>query len=75
MTFVEIVREAYNIAQWVIPAGALILVPFRRKVTAAAWLLLIFFLPIPGLLLFLMIGQPRFPRFRIEQFCAFFSAF
>jgi cardiolipin synthase A/B len=68
MTFADIVREAYNIAQWVIPAGALILVPFRRKFTAAAWLLLIFFLPIPGLLLFLMIGQPRFPKFRIEQF-------
>ena len=58
----------YDAAQWVIRAGALIIVPFRRKFTAAAWLLLIFFLPVPGLLLFLAIGQPRFPRSRIELF-------
>lgn len=57
-----------DIAEWVIRAGALVVIPFRRKFTAAAWLLLIFFLPIPGLLLFLMIGQPRFPKGRIERF-------
>jgi cardiolipin synthase len=58
----------YDVLEWAIRAGALIIVPFRRRFTAAAWLLLIFFLPIPGLLLFLAIGQPRFPKFRIEQF-------
>jgi cardiolipin synthase len=60
--------QAYGAAQWVIRLGSLVVVPFRRKFTAAAWLLLIFFLPLPGLLLFLAIGQPRFPKFRIEQF-------
>lgn len=60
--------KVYDVAQWVIRLGALVVVPFRRKFTAAAWLLLIFFLPVPGLLLFLAIGQPRFPKYRIEQF-------
>src|SRR5512142_1691314 len=60
--------NAYSIAEWVIRIGSLIVVPFRRKFTAAAWLLLIFFLPLPGLLLFLAIGQPKFPRFRLEQY-------
>jgi cardiolipin synthase len=58
----------YDIVEWVIRLGALAVVPFRRKFTAAAWLLLIFFLPIPGLLLFLMIGEPRFPQERIDRF-------
>lgn len=62
------VDEAYTALEWVIRIGALIVVPFRRKFTAAAWLLLIFFLPVIGLLLFLLIGQPKFPQFRIEQY-------
>lgn len=57
-----------EISEWTIRAGALLIIPFRRRFTAAAWLLLIFFLPIPGLLLFLMIGQPRFPKGRVERF-------
>jgi cardiolipin synthase len=60
--------QAYTTVEWVIRIGALIVVPFRRRFTAAAWLLLIFFLPLPGLLLFLAIGQPKFPRFRLEQY-------
>jgi cardiolipin synthase A/B len=58
----------YGVVEWVIRIGALVVVPFRRKFTAAAWLLMIFFLPIPGLILFLMIGQPRFPKERIDRF-------
>jgi cardiolipin synthase len=58
----------YGIAEWVIRIGALVVIPFRRKFTAAAWLLLIFFLPIPGMILFWMIGQPRFPQERIDRF-------
>lgn len=60
--------EAYTALEWLIRIGALIVIPFRRKFTAAAWLLLIFFLPEVGLLLFLLIGQPKFPQFRIEQY-------
>nr|WP_228066745.1 cardiolipin synthase [Microbacterium paludicola] len=44
---------------------AVIIVPRNRRPTAGmAWLLAIFFLPIPGLLLFLLIGNPRLPRHR-----------
>lgn len=60
--------QALSVAQWAIRLGALVIIPFRRRFTAAAWLLLIFFLPIPGLLLFVAIGQPKFPKFRMEQY-------
>ncbi len=57
--------------EWAIRIGALAVVPMRRTPAAArAWLLLIFFLPVPGLLLFLAIGSPRFPVWRRERFNA-----
>lgn len=56
-------------AEWIIRLGALAIVPLRRSPAAArAWLLLIFFLPVPGLLLFLAIGSPKFPAWRTERF-------
>lgn len=58
----------YEVLEWAIRIGALAVIPFKRKATAAAWLLFVFLLPIPGLLLFLAIGQPRFPRWRTERF-------
>ena len=61
-------RTAYAVANWTIRLGAVIVVPFKRRFTAAAWLLLLFFLPIPGLILFLLIGQPKFPKERVEKF-------
>lgn len=61
-------RTAYAVANWTIRIASLVVIPFKRRFTAAAWLLLLFFLPIPGLVLFLAIGQPKFPRGRIEQF-------
>lgn len=52
-------------AEWLIRFGALAVVPLRRSPAAAAgWLLLIFFIPVPGLLLYLLIGRPRFPAAR-----------
>ncbi|MBN8819905.1 MAG: cardiolipin synthase [Sphingomonas sp.] len=57
--------------EWIIRIGALAVVPLRRTPAAArAWLLLIFFLPLPGLLLFMTIGSPRFPVWRRERFDA-----
>ena len=42
---------AYVASEWVIRVAALVVVPQRRTPSAArAWLLLIFFLPWPGLL-------------------------
>lgn len=44
---------------------AVIFVPRNRRPTAAmAWLLAIYFIPIIGVLLFLLIGTPRLPRKR-----------
>lgn len=58
-------------AEWIIRIGALVIVPLRRSPAATrAWLLLIFFLPLPGLLLFLAIGSPKFPAWRTRRFQA-----
>lgn len=44
---------------------AIIVIPRNRRPTAAmAWLLAIYFIPIVGVLLFLLIGNPRLPRRR-----------
>jgi cardiolipin synthase len=53
---------------FVINIVALGLVPERRKPSSAmAWLLLIFFLPGIGLLLFLLLGSPFVPKKRREE--------
>jgi cardiolipin synthase len=49
----------------VIRVAAIIVVPRNRRPTAAmAWLLAIYFIPIIGVFLFLLIGNPRLPRKR-----------
>ncbi|MCI4589114.1 phospholipase D-like domain-containing protein [Sphingobium sp. BYY-5] len=61
----------WYVAEWIVRIGALLVVPQRRTANATrAWLLLIFFLPIPGLLLYLLIGSPRFPAWRTERFAS-----
>jgi cardiolipin synthase len=61
--------DVLDVIQWLIRLTMLVIIPFRRTPEAArSWLLLIFFLPIPGLLLFLLIGSPRFPAWRVERF-------
>lgn len=58
-------------ADWLIRIGALLVVPQQRTPSATrAWLLLILFLPLPGLLLYLLIGRPRFPAWRLARFAA-----
>ena len=58
----------YEAAEWAIRIGALLFVPFRRTPDAArAWLLLMLFLPVPGLLLYLLIGRPTYPRARRKR--------
>ncbi|MBU4466245.1 MAG: cardiolipin synthase [Actinobacteria bacterium] len=45
--------------------AAIIIVPRNRRPTAAmAWLLAIYFIPLVGVVLFLLIGTPRLPRER-----------
>ncbi len=59
----------YLISEWIIRIIMLFFVPSRRTPQAAqAWLLLIFFLPIPGLILYAAIGRPRFPDWRTKRF-------
>ena len=61
--------EGYYIVEWLVRLGALAILPWRRSPAAVrSWLLLIFFLPVPGLLLFLAIGRPRFPEWRRQRF-------
>lgn len=60
----------YVASEWAVRIGALIYVPQRRPPSAArAWLLLIFFLPWLGVLLYLLIGRAYMPRrrFRIQK--------
>lgn len=55
----------YVASEWAIRIGALIVVPQRRPPSAArAWLLFIFFLPWPGLILYSLIGRAYLPRRR-----------
>jgi cardiolipin synthase len=61
--------DVVDVIQWAIRLAMLFIVPSRRTPEAArSWLLLIFFLPIPGLILFLLIGSPRFPAWRVDRF-------
>ncbi len=63
------VALAYYLTEWVIRIVALCVVPLRRTPAAArGWLLLIFFMPVAGVLLILAIGRPRFPRWRRTRF-------
>lgn len=58
----------FFVSEWVIRLGMLAVIPFRRSPAAAkGWLLLIFFEPWIGLLVYLLIGRARLPRSRREQ--------
>lgn len=58
----------YVISEWVIRIIMLVYVPQKRPAAASrTWLLLIFLLPWPGLVLYAIFGRIRVPRERIEQ--------
>src|SRR5262249_32813477 len=58
----------FFLGEWVIRLAMLVVVPFRRTPAAAkGWLLLIFFEPWVGLLLYLLIGRAKLPRWRSQQ--------
>jgi cardiolipin synthase len=62
---------AWYVAEWIVRLGALVIVPRGRSpAETRAWLLLLFFQPVPGLLLFLAIGRSRFPEWRRARFRA-----
>jgi cardiolipin synthase A/B len=58
----------YYLSEWAVRIVMLFVIPRRRHPNSAmAWLLVIFFLPWPGLLLYWLIGSNRLPRRRIEM--------
>ncbi|MFW6125237.1 MAG: cardiolipin synthase [Pirellulales bacterium] len=60
---------AYYLSEWVIRLTMLVVVTRRREPTASmAWLLVVFFVPWPGLILYWLIGSNRLPRRRIEGY-------
>ena len=59
---------AYLISEWLVRIVMLLYVPQRRSpASARAWLLLIFFLPVPAVLLYALIGRAYVPRKRLAQ--------
>jgi cardiolipin synthase len=55
-------------AEWAVRLAMVVIVPFRRSPEAAkGWLLLIFFEPTAGLLLYLLIGRPSLPEWRTQR--------
>ena len=59
---------SYLISEWIIRFAMLVYVPQRRSAAASrTWLLLIFLLPWPGLLLYGLFGRIYLPRRRIEM--------
>ena len=59
--------EIYYLSEWLIRLVMLFYVPNRRTPAAArTWLLLIFLLPWPGLILYAAIGRIYLPRKRVE---------
>jgi cardiolipin synthase A/B len=64
----SVVEIIVTVVGYLIPIVALFIVPVNRKPTAAtAWLLVMFVLPYVGLLVFLLIGSPKLPRWRRAQ--------
>ncbi len=58
----------FYVSEWVIRVVMLFEVPRRRAPQSAmAWLLVIFFVPWPGLILYWLIGSHRLPRRRIKE--------
>src|SRR5262249_46444891 len=59
---------AYVISEWLVRIVMLVYVPQRRSpASARAWLLLIFFLPALGLVLYALIGRAYIPRRRLAK--------
>jgi cardiolipin synthase len=58
----------YFSTEWVIRIVMLFVVPFRRAPEPAkSWLLFLFFLPIPAVILYLLIGRTNLPRARRQM--------
>jgi len=64
--------KVFVAAEWVVRLAMIVVVPFRRSPEAAkGWLLLIFFEPTLGLLLYALIGRPKLPQWRLQRHVEF----
>ena len=62
LEFHELAALSIIVIDWIIRLAAIFVVPRNRKPNSAiAWLMLLFIAPIPGLLAFLLIGNPKLP--------------
>ncbi len=60
--------ELYGASEWSIRLAMLFYVPYRRDAAAArSWLLLIFFLPWMGLILYALLGRAYLPKWRLAR--------
>ncbi|MGE3807207.1 MAG: cardiolipin synthase [Gemmataceae bacterium] len=68
--------NAYVLFEWAVRLTMLAIVPMRRTPDAAkGWLLFIFFMPVLGLLAYMMFGSTKLPTWRVEQFAKFPGVF
>jgi cardiolipin synthase A/B len=59
----------YTASGWIIRVVMLVVVPFRRSPDAAkGWLLALFFMPWPALIVYWFIGRPTMPAWRRARF-------
>lgn len=69
LNIADILSFAYVTVEWIIRIAMLVVVPLRRSPGAArGWLLVAFFIPIPALVIYLLIGRPTYPRWRQKRF-------
>jgi cardiolipin synthase A/B len=68
----ELWLNIFFAAEWAVRLMMIVVVPFRRSPEAAkGWLLLIFFEPTIGLILYGLIGRPTLPAWRVQRHVEF----
>ena len=68
----ELWLNVFFAAEWAVRLTMIVVVPFRRSPEAAkGWLLLIFFEPTVGLILYGLIGRPTLPSWRMQRHVEF----
>jgi cardiolipin synthase len=73
---VSIWAICYLASEWIIRLVMVIVVPFHRSPEAAkGWLLALFFMPWPALLVYWFIGRPALPYWRAARFARIPGAF
>lgn len=61
----SVVIATFHVIDWIIRIGAVFIVPRNRKPTSGiSWLLIIFLLPIIGIILFFILSSPKLPPIR-----------